>query len=262
MTTPYGDIMRDWRKKRRFSQLSLALETDISPRHLSFLETGRARPSREMVLRLADGLRMPKPDINRALLAAGFAPIYKARASDDADLAPVHQAIAVLLENHLPYPAIALDRHWTITHANAAAVNFLGAAGFGNYANLLDALTDQTPVTSSIINWEETVDLLVERLRVELSSLGDDPVLAGRLEKLDAHLARFSTGMDIDRARAIIPTRFDIDGRTLSLFSTIAQFGAIQDLALDDLKIELMFPLDDATKTYFQRSVKGPPPAS
>ncbi len=242
--------MRDWRRKRRHSQLSLALESDISPRHLSFLESGRANPSRDMVLRLADCLKMPKAEINRTLLSAGFAPLYMARAADHSDLAPVRQAIAGLLENHLPYPAIALDRHWTITGANAAAVNFLGAAGFGGYANLLEAMTDQTPETSSIVNWEETVSLLLARARAEMTSLGDDPVLAGLVGNLAAHLGRHADGVDIDRARAVIPTRFRIGQQTLSLFSTIAQFGTVQDIALDDLKVELMFPLDDVTDRY------------
>jgi len=253
--------MRDWRKKRRHSQLSLALETDISPRHLSFLETGRARPSREMVLKLADGLQMPKPDINRTLLSAGFAPIYETRPADHADLAPVRQAISVLLDNHLPFPGLALDRRWSITNANEAALKLLGDAGFGGHNNLLKALTDQTPENSAIVNWEETVGLLLIRARAEMLSGGDDPVLAGLVRDLENHFSAHGTGMDIDRGSAIIPTRFEIGGRTLSLFSTIAQFGTVQDLALEDLKVELMFPLDGATESYFQRSDKAPPRA-
>ncbi|VAW12375.1 hypothetical protein MNBD_ALPHA09-115 [hydrothermal vent metagenome] len=247
--------MRGWRKTRRFSQLSLALHCDISPRHLSFLESGRAKPSREMVLRLADCLEMPKPEINRTLLSAGFAPLYKSRPEDHADLAPVRQAIAALLENHLPFPGLALDRRWSITNANEAALKLLGEAGFGGHTNLLEALTDQAPENSAIINWEETVGLLLTRARAEMSSGGDDPILAGLVRDLETHFSRYAAGMDIDRTQAIIPTRFEIGGRTLSLFSTIAQFGTIQDLALDDLKVELMFPLDDVTKRYFQRLV-------
>ncbi len=115
----YGDILSEWRKKRRFSQLIFGLYADVSTRHLSFLETGRAKPSREMVLNLADCLKMPRAEINRSLLAAGFSPAYQRRANNDVDLVPVQQAIDYLLANQMPYPAIVLDRHWNLIGVNA-----------------------------------------------------------------------------------------------------------------------------------------------
>ena len=247
----YGGLLSDWRKRRRFSQLSFALLANVSPRHVSFLETGRAKPSREMVLKLADCLAMPKADINRALLLAGYSPAYLARAPDAADLAPVQQAIAHLLDGHMPYPAIGLDRLWNITAGNPAALRFLNDTGFAGHTNLLEALSEQTPDTSSIENWQETVGLFLARVQTELQVGGYEPELNQRVQKLATHFARHSTEAEIDRTKAVIPTRFRIGERIISVFSTIASFGTLQDVTLDDLKIELMFPLDEVSKAYF-----------
>jgi len=247
----YGDLLTDWRKKRRFSQLSFALLANVSPRHVSFLETGRANPSREMVLKLADCLAMPKAEINRALLLAGYSPAYLARDPDAADLEPVHKAIAHLLDRHMPYPAIGLDRLWNITAGNPATVKLLNDAGFAGYSNLLEALSEQAPETSSIENWQETIGLFLARVQTELQAGGYEPELNQRVQKLATHFARHSTGVDIDRTKAVIPTRFRVGDRIISVFSTVASFGTLQDVTLDDLKIELMFPLDEVSKAYF-----------
>jgi len=250
----YGDIMRIWRKKRRYSQLTFSEYAGISSRHLSFLESGRARPSREMVLKLADCLGMPKLDVNHALLCAGFAPAFKARPQGDADLTPVHEAINILLRNHMPYPALVMDRHWTITGANEAAVKLLIAAGFGGRTNFLEALASQSPEESAIINWADAIGILLDRLRTELNLLGDDDVLRELAQKLQANLEAHCPGHVTDRALAILPTRLAIDDEIISVFSTITQFGTVQDITLDDLKVELMFPMDDVSTRYFQNS--------
>jgi len=250
MTTGFGDILRKWRKQRRFSQLALALDANISGRHLSFLESGRAKPSRDMVLRLTRHLDMPKAEVNRTLLAAGLAPAYPTRAPNDTDLLPVHQAVAKLLENHMPYPAIAINRYWTITHANEAAIGLLEETGFGGYTNLLEALASQPPQESNIINWEEAIGLLLARLRTEMSEMGNDPVFAKLLGELEMQFDMHAEGVDIDYGQSIIPTKFRTATGTISLFSSIAQFGTIQDITLEDLKIELMFPMDDASDRY------------
>ena len=249
--TAYGALLANWRKKRRFSQLSFGLFADVSSRHVSFLETGRSRPSREMVLRLADCLTMPKLEINRALLLAGYSPAYISRSSDDVDLEPIHQAITHLIENHMPYPAIGMDYLWNIKSANGAAIKLLGKAGFAGSINLLDAITTQTPEQSSLINWEETVGLFLARVQAELLGAGENHELQAKADKLEQHFARFSTGLEIDRSQAVIPTRMQIGEQAVSIFSTIASFGSVQDIVLDDLKVELMFPLDDASKAYF-----------
>jgi transcriptional regulator with XRE-family HTH domain len=115
-----GDHLREWRQRRRLSQMDLALDAEISTRHLSFLETGRARPSRDMVLRLAERLEVPLRERNVLLLAAGFAPVFGERRLDDPALAPARAAVDLVLKGHEPYPAVAIDRHWTLVAANAA----------------------------------------------------------------------------------------------------------------------------------------------
>ncbi len=248
----FGDIMRTWRKRRRFSQLALALRAGISPRHLSFLESGRSEPSREMVHRLADSLDIPRPDVNRALLSAGYAPVYHERDRSDADLAPVHEAIKILLHNHMPYPALVMDRYWNITAANDAAGRLLEVTGFAGHTSLLAALAAQTPEESSILNWSESIAAILLRLQAELSILGDDPVLEKLAGTLQAHFDKYGEGHVLDRSQAILPTRFRIDGQVISTFSTLAQFGTVQDIALHDLKVELMFPMDAESEACFR----------
>lgn len=247
----FGDTLQKWRKKRRFSQLSFAVFADVSSRHLSFLETGRAKPSREMVLKLADCLKMPKSEINRALLAAGFSPAYIAHKSEDIDLIPIQRAIDVLITNHMPYPAIVLDRSWNLIGANEAAEKFLNEAGFSGYGNLLEALIAQSPSESFIINWEESVGLVLERVRTEILSLGEDIQLMNLEQKLTLRFNKHCPNPMFNRSQAVIPTRFKIKGKIVSLFSSISQFGSVQDLTLDDIKVELMFPLDQSSKNYF-----------
>ncbi len=247
----FGTLLGEWRKKRRFSQLSFGLYADVSPRHISFLETGRAKPSRPMVLKLAKCLNMPKAETNRALLLAGFSPAYLARSSGDIDLAPIQQAITMLLDNHMPYPAIGLDGLWNIKMYNAAAVKLLSEAGLGGYTNMIEALIDQSPKQSAIENWDETIGLLLEQLQTELSARGDDPKLQNLVQKLSEHYLRYGGSTQIDNTKAVIPTRLKIGAKTISLFSTIVNFSTVQDIVLNDLKIELMFPVDKATKVYF-----------
>ncbi len=249
----FGDLLSRWRKKRRFSQLSFGLFAEVSPRHISFLETGRARPSRQMVLKLADCLEIPRAEVNRALLAAGYSPAYQQRPENDTDLAPLNQAIESLLANQMPYGGIVLDRDWNITRANASAARLLAEAGFGAHRNLLEALAEQSPEASSIVNWDETVGLALARVRTEVAS-GLASAELGELEqKLAAHFQRYGSGFEVDRAQAVIPTKFLIGGQTISVFSTIASFGSVQDLALADLKVELMFPLGEVSESYFRR---------
>jgi len=255
LDTGYGSLLSDWRRKRRFSQLAFGLFADVSPRHVSFLESGRSRPSREMVLKLADCLEMPKNEINRALLLAGFSPAYLTRASGDSDLTPIHQAISQMLDNHMPYPALGIDRLWNIKAANPAAMKLMFDAGFSEYSNLIDALSEQTPGQSRIINWQEAMELFLTRIQTEFLSGGSDTELEVLVNKLRAHFQRHSSNTEIDRSQAVIPTRFSINNQIISTFSTIASFGSVQDMVLDDLKVELMFPLDDISKVYFFENV-------
>lgn len=251
--TPFGELIREWRGIRRFSQLDLSHEAEISARHLSFLESGRAAPSRPMVLRLATALQMPREAANAAMHAAGFAKAFSHRATDDAALEPVRKAVAHMLSAHEPYPAVAIDRTWTIIAANAPSVRLFSLVGATGSANMIDALLAAAE-GDAIDNWEETAALSLSRLRAEIVAAGGDPVLEQYSERIASHprVKRFDSSQ-IDFSQAVIPTIFNVGGEQLSLFSTIAQFGTVQDVAAADLRIEMMFPADDASEHWLRR---------
>ncbi len=248
----FSDFLRDWRTKRHLSQLQLALEAGVSARHISFLESGRSNPSKPMISLLAQSLQIPKTATNQAFLAAGFAPVYKQHPQDHSDIAQINQAVAMVLNNHMPLPAIVLDRHWNITNANPAAIRLIEDIGLGAHGNLIEATISDAAVRV-IENWPEASLLLLQRLRQEYLESGGDKVLGALVEKLRARIQQELGDQppDIDYSQAVLPTRFAFAGHKLSLFSAIAQFGSVFDTQLGDIRIELMFPLDAETRVYF-----------
>lgn len=253
MTTSFGGIIREWRQLRRFSQLQLSLEAGLSSRHLSFLESGRAQPSRSMVLRLADALAMPKDVANSALHIAGFAPAFPSLKQDDAALQPVRAAVEHMLRNHAPFPAVAIDRWWTVTSANAGAAALFSAlrvSGAVNMIELLIAVRDQDVIE----NWDENAHLVIARLKSEIAYFGGDDRLNALRQKLTDALPNGEQSAAFDSARAVIPTKMRLGENRLSLFSTIAHFGSVQDVNASDIRIELMFPADEATRNFFMNT--------
>ncbi|MBF9032541.1 helix-turn-helix domain-containing protein [Rhodobacterales bacterium HKCCE3408] len=244
--TGFPDTLRHWRQARRLSQLDLALEAAVSARHISFLETGRARPSREMVTRLGDALAMPLSARNGMLVAAGFAPRYPARDWDDAAMAPVRAAIDHVLRNHQPYPALAIDRLWRVVDLNPAAARLFGALGVGAGDSLIDLLLSAT-LPQVVENWPEVAHHAARRLRTESAAMGGVEVLDRAATTLSEVPAPDGTVH-----APVIPTILNAGGMRLSLFATLAQFGTPEDLLLEDLKIELYFPADDATREAFE----------
>ncbi|OSQ44668.1 helix-turn-helix domain-containing protein [Marivita geojedonensis] len=242
----FAQFLKTWRAARRLSQLDLALEAEVSARHLSFLETGRAKPSREMVLRLAEALRMPLDARNQMLTHAGFAVRYKVRDWEDADMAPVRQAIAWQLDRNMPYPGLAFDRLWTIRAANPTALALFGAFGMGVGDSMLDLLMSDT-LPQVVENWPEVAHHAAIRLRTEDAALGGVP----EFHPVIHHLANVEQP-ERQTAGPVIPTVLRMDGLELSMFATISQFGTPEDLLLDDLKLELYFPMDPATEAAFQ----------
>lgn len=238
--------LKDWRRRRGLSQMSLGLAADVSARHIAFLETGRANPTRTMVLRLAEALEVPRPERNALLEAAGFAAAYAGREISSADLESVRAALSWMLERHEPFPAFAIDRHWIVRMANRPAGVLLSSVGLAAGSSMLDAMTADTPLRKAIANWPEVARHMCARLRTESRHAGGDPVL-------DAAAARLAElGAEHDRERgllpAVIPVRYRLGDITLSLFSTIAAFGSAEDIALAEMKIELLFPFDDETR--------------
>jgi len=247
----FGAAVRDWRQIRRMSQLDLALCVEVSARHVSFLETGRARPSRDMVLRLCSGLMLSQADTNALLQAAGFAAAFAARQLSDAEMAPLRRAVDWMLQRHAPYPAFALDRHWRLQAMNSTAELMLVPIGMELGDSLLDALLGNAEMRARIDNLAEVEWLTLQRLRSELAYFGQDPVLEAHVRELQA---RQSAQPRVATAQVppVIPTRFRIDDQMLSLFSAVSQFGTVEDIALSDLQIECFFPADEPTRLMLE----------
>jgi len=249
MKATYGTLLKEWRETRRISQLGLSLSANVSSRHISFLETGRSRPSRDMVLNLAENLEVPRGTRNTMLQAAGFAPAYQARDLLDDDMAMVGDALNWVLSRHDPYPAIVLDRHWQIVNLNKCATLLLGGAGIGIGDSLL-AISDDAELFKSLVeNWQEVAHHMVHRLRTEAQYWGEDEFLTECANTLEHKFGRASPNAD-SISKPIVPTVYRVGETRLSLFSTLSQFSTAEDIALADLKIEHMFPADEETRAF------------
>ena len=237
--TQFPEALKDWRARRRFSQLELSVQADVSARHIAFLETGRARPSAEMVGRLADALQIPMHERNQLLTLAGFAARYPGRQWNDPAMAPVRGAVERTLRQHAPYPAIAVDRLWTVMLMNDPAHRLFGLIGLAEGGSLLDLMVSDT-LPPMIENWPDVAHHAAQRLRIESASQGGVAQLDRAAEKLAA-----IPGATPGRTGPVVPTIYRSETMRLSLFAIIAQFGTPEDLLLEDMKIELFFPADD-----------------
>ncbi|WP_306256988.1 helix-turn-helix domain-containing protein [Pararhizobium sp. IMCC21322] len=238
----FSRTVQSWRRARRFSQLSLAVEADVSTRHISFLETGRARPSVDMIKRLGDALQLPLAARNQMLTFAGFAVQHHARSWSAEEMAPIRAAVDYTLNQHAPYPALAIDRLWTIVQMNGPARALFGPINLNEGDSLLDLMLSDT-LPPLIENWPEVAHHAAQRLRTESTAQGGIIVLDKAAEKL----AEVPKGFSHSNG-PVIPTIFRAGSVRLSLFTTIAQFGTPEDLTLDDLRIELYFPADLETE--------------
>jgi transcriptional regulator with XRE-family HTH domain len=256
---PVGDLFREWRQRRRMSQMDLALEAEISTRHLSFLETGRSLPSRDMVLRLAEQLDVPLRERNGLLLAAGFAPAFQERPLQDPALAGARQAVDLVLAGHEPYPALAVDRHWQLVAANAAVTALLtgvAPALMQPPVNVLRLSLHPDGLAPRIANLPEWRAHLIARLRRQVDVTAD-PQLADLLRELRAYPDPSSSAASAASAAAgaadtsyggvIVPLTLVTPGGTLSLISTTTVFGTPVDITLAELALETFFPADAGT---------------
>lgn len=256
MALEFARQLKIWRGHRRMSQLQLALEADVSARHIAFLETGRARPSRTMVLRLGEALDMPRAERNLMLDAAGFRPAYGMRSFDDDALAPVHRAIAHMIKGHQPYPAFVFDRHWIILDANDSGRSMLAGFGLSDGDSFIEFLLRPGQGATLVENWGDVAVHLSSRFRLEAAHLGGDAVL----EEAAASLAReadINSHADHGDLPPVVPVRFRFAGDVFPMFSTITQFGTAEDIALADIKIEMFFPADTATEQFFLQMASG-----
>jgi transcriptional regulator with XRE-family HTH domain len=249
---PVGTLLRDWRRRRRLSQLDLALEAGVSARHLSFVETGRSRPSPEMLLHLSDELEIPLRDRNQLLLAAGYAPRFAERALDAPDMEPVREALDLVLAAHDPYPAVVVDRGWNLVAANASLGVFLDGVApelLEPPVNVLRVALHPDGMAPRIVNLGEWRAHLLERFARHVAVTGDAS-LASLYEEFAA-LPGPPPPDARDRAGDIVvPLRVrSADGGELSFFSTIATFGTALDITVAELAIESFFPADAETAT-------------
>jgi len=199
---------------------------------------------------------VPRGSRNTMLHAAGFAPSYRTRAMDEAEMGPIASALGWMLERHMPYPAMVLDRRWTIVRTNAMARLMLGQLGLSADANLVEALLDETGLPALIENWQEVAQHLVHRLRAESAHLGGDAWLEEMADKLAGRVGTAAPGPGAG-SEAVIPTRYRLGGTTLSFFSTMSQFSTAEDIALADWKIEHLFPADEATREIVAALAQG-----
>jgi transcriptional regulator with XRE-family HTH domain len=242
-----GDALRTWRRRRRLSQLDLSLDAGISQRHLSFVESGRARPSRDMVLLLAEQLAVPLRERNALLLAAGFAPAFRERRLDDPALAPARAAIQQVLERHEPYPALAFDRHWQMVMANAAVAPLLvgiDAALLTPPVNLMRIALHPAGLAPRIVNLGEWRAEILHRLRRQVHA-SSDPVLTALLAELEAYPGPRITNAEPSGIAATL--RLATPAGTLSFITTTMVFGTPSEVTLAELAVEAFWPADDAT---------------
>ena len=255
---PFGAHLRHWRQHRRLSQLDLASEADISSPHLSFVETGRSVPSREMVLRLAERLDVPLRERNALLVAAGYAPMYKERPLDDPDFYLARQSIDLILSAHEPNPALAIDRHWTMVAANKAVSRFIAGADpllLKPPVNLIRLILHPAGLAPRIINLVEWRAHAVARLQHQIEITGD-PFLLDLVEEVRAYpLPPGPAGRakPPDHERVAVPFRLATIHGPLAFFSTTTVFATPVDITLSELAIESFFPADPATAAIMRQ---------
>jgi transcriptional regulator with XRE-family HTH domain len=249
---PFGEHLRHWRRHRRLSQLDLAQEAEISTRHLSFVETGRSLPSREMVLRLAQRLDVPLRERNTLLVAAGYAPMYRERPLDDPALSAARQAVELILKCHEPYPALAVDRHWNLVAANSTLPHLLAGADpslLQGQVNVLRLSLHPRGLASRIVNLAQWRSHLFERLRQQIHATGDAR-LAELLEELRGYPVPDGADqlqLEGEHLGVVMPFRFRSSFGVLSFISTTTIFGTPVDVTLQELAMETFFPADAMT---------------
>jgi len=248
-----GPLLRDWRQRRRWSQLDLALEAEVSARHLSFIETGRARPSRELILHLAAHLDVPAREQNTLLLAAGYAPVYQETALDAPAMAPVRTALEKILTSHEPFPALVVNRRWELVSANQPALAIMtegvAPALLTPPVNAMRVALHPAGLAPRIVNFAEWSRHLLDRLRRQVVASGDPELAALRAELLDYPGVAADPATHGDAAGLLfVPLVLrGQDGQHAHFFSTVTTFGSGLDITLAELTVESFYPADAAT---------------
>jgi transcriptional regulator with XRE-family HTH domain len=253
---PIGEMLRHWREQRRLSQLEFAIQAHISARHLSFLETGRSQPSREMVLRLAEQLDVPLRERNHLLLAAGFAPAFAETALDSPRMSAVRAAVRQILTGHEPYPALVVDRLWNIVDANAGLALFTGCVApelLQPPANCMRIALHPNGLAPHIANLGEWRAHLLSRIRRQIARTGEVKLVQLYEEVCAYPCDQPEPEIEIpEPGDIVVPLRFRYEGEELVFFSTVAAFGTPLDITVAELAIELFFPADAHTASVLR----------
>lgn len=252
-----GAALKKWRLHRRLSQLETASPAEISTRHLSFVETGRAKPSKEMILRLTTELDVPLRERNRVLLAGGYAPVYAEQPLDSPQLASVRSAIQQVLHGHGAYPAVLIDRHWNLLDANDAIGLFLTDVAptlLSPPANVLRLSLDPHGMAPRIANLPEWRAHLLARLRRQIATTDDDELRTLYRDLLAVPYDGPDLRVELPGAgNVFVPLRFYVEDRVLSFLSITAVFGTPMDVTISELAIESFYPADDETAQFIHR---------
>lgn len=262
--SPVGALLRELRAARRLSQLALALEAGISARHLSYVETGKSQPSRDLLARLADALDLPLRERNTLLVAAGYAPGFPETPLGTPELARVRRAVDLILEQQEPYAAFVLDRHWNVVRTNGATARLLRfLRGGSRHANVMRQVFDPDDVRAVLVNWEEVAGDLVRHLHAEVAAAPWDARARALLEEV----LRYPGVPPQWRTRelGVVPpplltVAFRKGRDELRFFSTVTTFGTPRDVTLDELRIECWFPADEATAELCRALARDDPP--
>jgi transcriptional regulator with XRE-family HTH domain len=258
--TPFGRLLKEWRYRRNLSQLDLALAMRTTQRHLSFVESGRAAPSRDIILRISQTMDIPLRQQNALLLAAGYAPVWGERDLSAPDLAMVNTALDHMLGQHEPYPAFVVDRRWNLLRANQGAIRLteflLGpspAEPRGEPVNLAIALMSHAGLRPFITNWPEVAHYFLHGVRTDAQMDGSPETLAllNRLLALPDVAALGEAASRAETQAPVLPILFRQGRTVLSMFTTIATLGTPRDVTLQEIRIECFFPMDDATARFF-----------
>jgi transcriptional regulator with XRE-family HTH domain len=255
----FPGLLRAWRRRRRMSQLGLALASDVSQRHVSFLESGRARPSRAMILQLSETLDVPLRERNAWLVAAGFAPVYRLRPLDDPQMEPVIGAVRTMLAAHEPFPGVALDRDWNVVLSNAPFDRTIALLGEDIWTrvgatqpNLMRLFFHPQGIRPLVTNWPTIGPLLWLRARKEAETLGGKGVRA-LLTELAPYQSDEVLWPPVETALApVAPFEMRLGDLTISMFAIIATLGTAQDVTAEELRIETLFPADPQTEAFFR----------
>ncbi|WP_349878106.1 helix-turn-helix transcriptional regulator [Micromonospora sp. HUAS YX12] len=247
-----GELLRQWRQRRGLSQLDLAIAADVSARHVSLVETGKSKPSSDMILRLADQLHVPLRDRNRLLLAGGFAPRYAESPLDHNALSAVHDAVRRVLRAHEPYPALVFDRRWNIVTTNRAVDPFFAQVApdlLRPPVNLVRLGLDPRGLARMVVNLADVRAVFRARISRQLAT-APDPELTALYEELLAPEPQDTSSQRIE-PDVVIPMILRVGGRELRLFSTITTFGTPMDITIDEIAIESYYPADAESAAYF-----------